>query len=126
MIAEIGTPCGFSHSFEMLGHCRAGAVNRELGCAAGARPVQGLPRQSIRFAGGAPSVMPSHQGSLLAVSATLVKMLLLCIVAIALGLVSALVPGATPKKPASGFIAHSRPSGPMRIQAMSSPTVQTR
>ena len=31
------------------------------------------------------------------------------------------VPGATPKKPASGLIAYSRPSGPIFIQAMSSP-----
>jgi hypothetical protein len=35
------------------------------------------------------------------------------------------VPGATPKKPASGLIAYSLPSGPNRIQAMSSPTVST-
>ena len=42
----------------------------------------------------------------------------------ALGLVFMLVPGATPKKPFSGFTAHSRPSGPGRSQAMSSPTHQ--
>src|SRR5438105_4749620 len=34
MNAEIGTPCGSSNFGEMLGHCRAGAVKRELGCAA--------------------------------------------------------------------------------------------
>ena len=34
-------------------------------------------------------------------------------------------PGATPKKPASGLIARSRPSASGLIQAMSSPTVQT-
>jgi hypothetical protein len=36
-----------------------------------------------------------------------------------------LVPGATPKYPASGLMAQSRPSGPTRIHAMSSPTVHT-
>ena len=46
-------------------------------------------------------------------------------VAMALGFVSMPVPGATPKKPASGLIAHRRPSGPGRSQAMSSPTVHT-
>ena len=44
----------------------------------------------------------------------------------ALGLVAGPVPGATPKNPASGLIARSRPSGPNRIQAMSSPIVSTR
>ena len=46
-------------------------------------------------------------------------------VSIALGLVVWLVPGATPKKPNSGLTAHSRPSSPTRIQAMSSPRVST-
>ena len=41
------------------------------------------------------------------------------------GLVFTLVPGATPKKPASGLIACSRPSGCGLIQAMSSPMVRT-
>jgi len=45
---------------------------------------------------------------------------------IMLGLVLEFVPGATPKKPVSGLIAHSRPSVSIRIQAMSSPTVQMR
>ena len=36
-----------------------------------------------------------------------------------------LVPGATPKKPASGLTAYSRPSLPNFIQAMSSPIVST-
>jgi len=35
------------------------------------------------------------------------------------------VPGATPKKPASGLMARNRPSGPCAIQAMSSPMVST-
>ena len=49
----------------------------------------------------------------------------LLMVAIALGLVCSLVPGATPKKPNSGLTAHRRPSSPMRIQAMSSPMAST-
>ncbi len=47
-------------------------------------------------------------------------------VCIAFGLESALVPGATPKKPNSGFTAYRRPSSPKRIQAMSSPRVSAR
>ena len=47
------------------------------------------------------------------------------IVAMALGLVFSPVPGATPKKPASGLIAYRRPSSPNFIQAMSSPIVST-
>ena len=43
----------------------------------------------------------------------------------AFGLVCGLVPGTTPKKPASGLTAQSRPSAPGRSQAMSSPTVWT-
>src|SRR5919202_1926122 len=35
------------------------------------------------------------------------------------------VQGATPKKPASGLMAHSRPSSPNFIQQMSSPPVST-
>ena len=35
------------------------------------------------------------------------------------------VPGATPKKPFSGLIAHSLPSLPTRSQAISSPTHHT-
>ena len=41
----------------------------------------------------------------------------------AVGFVFRLVPGTTPKKPDSGLTAQRRPSGPGRIQAMSSPTV---
>ena len=44
-------------------------------------------------------------------------------VRIMFGLVFIDVPGATPKKPASGLMAYSRPSGPTLIQAMSSPRV---
>ena len=47
------------------------------------------------------------------------------IVLMAFSFVCVLVPGATPKKPASGLIARSRPSAPNFIQQMSSPTVST-
>src|SRR5215470_12086164 len=125
-IAEIGTPFGSSQCGEIDGHCDAGAVKREFGWAAfSLEPLcQSLPRQSIRCSGTGPS-MPSHHGQLSSVTATLVKMLFLRRLAIAFGLVLVEVPGATPKKPASGLIAHRRPSGPGRIQQMSSPTVHT-
>ena len=69
---------------------------------------------------------PSHHTSPLSVSATLVKMLLPRSVAIALAFVTWLVPGATPKNPASGLMAYSRPSPPNRSHAISSPMVSTR
>jgi len=125
-IAEIGTPLGSCHSGAIVGHWPAGVVNRALGCAAGSGEsgVHSRPRQSMSRAGGS-SVRPSHQTSPSSVSATLVKMLLPHSVLIALALVDSPVPGATPKKPASGLIAYSRPSSPKRIQAMSSPIVST-
>ena len=70
--------------------------------------------------------MPSHQTSPSSVRATLVKTELpRANVRIAFGLVCKSVPGATPNRPNSGLVAHSRPSSPNRIQAMSSPTVST-
>src|SRR5262245_56118083 len=124
-IAEIGTPFGSSHSGAIEGHCEAGVVNRAFGCAAGASlsGVQSLPFQSIAWAGGADR--PSHHTSPSSVAATLVKIELAYSVATAFGLVSSPVPGATPKKPASGLMAYRRPSSPNFIQAMSSPTVST-
>src|SRR5262245_16673737 len=106
MNAESGTPIGSSHLGSTEGHCETGAVKRELGCAAGVllSGVQSLPRQSMRCLGGS-LVSPSHHTSPSSVIATLVKMQLACSVAMALGLVSRPVPGATPKKPASGLIA---------------------
>ena len=68
-------------------------------------------------------VIPSHHTSPSSVLATFVKIVFRAIVPIAFGLVSTPVPGATPKKPASGLIAYRRPSSPNFIQAMSSPTV---
>src|SRR6185503_4725833 len=69
--------------------------------------------------------MPSHQTPPPGVSATLVKIVFFASAAIALGLVFTEVPGATPKKPASGLIARSRPFSSGLIHAMSSPTVHT-
>src|ERR1700691_5770796 len=89
--ALIGTPCGSSHAGSMVGHCDAGAVKREFGCAALAPvslPICGvhrLPRQSRHSAGGS-SVMPSHHTPPSGVSATLVKMVLRARVAMAFGL----------------------------------------
>ena len=86
--------------------------------------VQGSPFHEVALAG--VFSRPSHQTSPSSVSATLVNTELpLLMVAIALGLVCSLVPGATPKKPYSGLTAHRRPSSPMRIQAMSSPMAST-
>ena len=123
-IAEIGTPRGSSHSGAMAGHCAAGAVNRALGWAAAVPDagVQSLPFQSMRCAGGS-DVMSSHHTSPSSVLATLVKMVLASMERIAFAFVASFVPGATPKNPASGLIAYSRPSSPNFIQQMSSPMV---
>ena len=97
---------GSSHSGAIDGHCAAGVVKRAFGWAAGVSEsgVQSSPRQSIACAGGS-AVMPSHQTSPSSVRAQLVKIEFAATVAIALGLVFSPVPGATPKKPASGLIA---------------------
>src|SRR5579862_1617974 len=90
--ALIGTPCGSSHAGSIVGHCEAGAVKREFGCAALAPVslaicgVHRLPRQSTHSAGGA-SVMPSHHTPPSGVSATLVKIEFRDSAAIAFGLV---------------------------------------
>src|ERR1700758_4835873 len=104
--ASIGTPAGSSHSGAIDGHCDAGGGKRAFGCAAVGSDsgVQSLPFQSIACAGGSP-VRPSHQTSPSSVRAQLVKIELRPIVSIAFGLVSAPVPGATPKKPYSGLTA---------------------
>jgi hypothetical protein len=70
-------------------------------------------------------VSPSHQTSPSSVLAQLVKIVFSRTVSMAFGFVFSPVPGATPKKPASGLIAHRRPSSPNFIHAMSSPTVST-
>src|SRR5919198_5464585 len=125
-IAEIGTPFGSSHSGARIGHCDIGVQYREFGCedSSSESGVQSCFFHEVRCAGFSP--MPSHQMSPSSVSATLVNSELpLAIVRIAFGLVCQSVPGATPKKPNSGFTAYSRPSLPNRIQAMSSPRVCT-
>src|SRR5437660_5876884 len=130
IIACSGTPFGSSQAGSIVGHCEAGAVKRALGCAALAPvslaiwDVHFLPCQSRHSAGGS-SVMPSHQTPPSGVSATFVKMVFFASAAMALGLVFLEVPGATPKNPASGFSARREPFSSGRIQAMSSPTVQT-
>src|SRR5580658_1310594 len=97
--ALIGTPVGSSHAGSMVGHCDAGAVNRELGCAALAPVsfamcgVHRFPRQSRHSAGGS-SVIPSHHTPPSGVSATLVKIELRASVVMAFGLVFTEVPGA--------------------------------
>ena len=69
--------------------------------------------------------MPSHQMSPSSVFAQLVNTMSCSSISIAFGFVFLLVPGATPKKPASGLTAYSLPSLPNFIQAMSSPIVST-
>src|SRR5215831_16018115 len=128
MIALIGTPFGSSHAGSMVGHWEAAAVKRALGCAALAPValeiwgVHLFPCQSRHSAGGS-SVIPSHQTPPSGVKATLVKIEFFASVAMAFGFVLFEVPGATPKKPASGLIACRRPLASGLIQAMSSPTV---
>src|SRR5437773_4914520 len=107
-IAAIGTPSGLSHSGEITGHWRAGAVNRAFGCEA-FRPlagVHGRRSQSVSSRGGV-SVISSHHTSPSGAIEQLVKIEFASIVRIAFGLLFTLVPGATPKKPASGLIAGS-------------------
>lgn len=73
----------------------------------GRRPdsgVQWFPSQSMSSAG-AVSVRPSHHTSPSGRSATFVKIVLPHSVWTAVGFVDSPVPGATPKKPASGLIA---------------------
>src|SRR5260370_7024129 len=122
-MASIGTPLGSSHSGAITGHCFAGVVNRELGCAA-LRPeaaVHGRRNQSTNSAG-FPSVMPSHQTSPLEVAAQLVKMEFFVTVSMALAFDFMLVPGATPKKPYSGLIAWQPPPAPTFTPPSSPPS----
>jgi hypothetical protein len=87
MKPEIGTPCGSSQLGAMDGHCSARTVKREFGCAAGAPPgAHARPCQSRSPAGGGVP-MPSHHGSPEGVVATLVKMVLDRIIAMAFGFV---------------------------------------
>src|SRR5262249_19960839 len=125
-MASIGTPFGSSHSFAITGHCLAGVVKRAFGWAAG-RPESGVHgrRSQSTSSAGLVSVIPSHQTSPSGVMAQFVKMEFFVTVSMAFGFDFMLVPGATPKNPASGLIAYRRPSGPNFIHAMSSPIVST-
>src|SRR6185369_14705902 len=105
-IASIGTPFGSSHSGAITGHCLAGVVKRAFGCAA-LRPLSGVHgrrNQSVRCAGFL-SVIASHHTSPSGVIAQLVKIEFFAAVSMAFAFDFMLVPGATPKKPASGLIA---------------------
>ena len=127
MIALIGTPVPLKNSSLMHGQFSAGAVKRLFGCAprVPSLPSHTSPFQLRRWPFGGCLVMPSHQTVMSSsLSTTFVKMVFLLVDASAFGLDFWLVPGATPKKPFSGFTAQRRPSGPTRSQAMSSPTVQ--
>ena len=121
MKMSMGTPAGSSQSLQMTGHCEAGAVNRALGWAPTTPDsgVQSLPFQSMPWLHS--TSMPSHQMSFSSVTTQLVKMVFFSMAAMAMGFEFRLVPGATPKKPYSGLMARSLPSGPIFIQAISSP-----
>ena len=131
MKAEMGTPSGSSQSGSMVRALAGGGGEAAVGVGGGLAgrfadlggPAFAAPVEA--FGRAARSVMPSHQTPPSGVRATLVKMVLRASVAMALGLVLAEVPGATPKKPASGLMARSWPVASGLIQAMSSPTVQT-
>src|SRR5262249_16066683 len=105
-MASIGTPLGSSHSLAMTGHCLAGVVKRAFGWAAGLADCgfHGRGSQSVSSAG-LSSVIPSHHTSPSAVIAQFVKIEFFVTVKSAFGFEVMLVPGATPKKPASGLIA---------------------
>src|SRR5664279_3143532 len=106
MIALMGTPCGSLASGAKTGLLVIGVVNRLLGWAAFSLEsgVHLFPFQSRHSLGGGPS-LPSHQTSRSGVSATLVKIVSREIIFTAAGFDFELVPGTTPKYPASGLMA---------------------
>ena len=108
MIAEIGTPCGSSQCGEIDGHCAAGAVKREFGCAAfSVLPgIQRFPFQSSHARVGGRIADPLPPGEhVVGQRDVREEGVLLDGQSRAFGLVFMLVPGATPKKPYSGLIA---------------------
>src|SRR5690606_33478110 len=115
-MALIGTPCGASACGVHEGHWRALTVKREFGCAAG--PLAGSYGRPCQSSAGTRLSRPSHQGWPSSVTATLVKMVSRPIVCSAFGFEPSDVPGATPKNPASGLIAHKRPASPGSIPQM--------
>src|ERR1044072_5993531 len=104
--ASIGTPAGSCPSGAIYGQADAGVVKRAFGWDEGVSEsgVQSSPCQSIRCSGGS-EVIRSPQTSPSSVLAPVVKLESRATVFIAFGLVFSPVPGATPKKPASGLIA---------------------
>ena len=118
MMAEMGTPWGFSNSGADAGAvlCRSGEAGVGVG-SLGPSAVSGLQGSPFQFracVGGilvqaSPTTRCCRPGS----CTTLVKMVPFLVDARALGLDFALVPGATPKKPFSGLMAHRRPSAPV-------------
>lgn len=111
------TSCAFWRSWKMPAGCEGFYIIKVLSpgsCIMTPPPhipgFQALPSQEVTVTpGGRDWSMPSQYTPPSLVSATLVKRVLLWIVAMALGLVVAEVPGATPKKPFSGLMARSRP-----------------
>src|SRR3989338_523365 len=124
-MALIGTPFGLSHSGDIEGHWLMLVVNLEFGCAPfpPKSDSQSSPFQFVDLLG-ASSPEPSHHTVPSSFKTTFVKNVFCCIVFIAFGFVFMLVPGTTPKNPASGLTAHSLPSFPICIHAISSPIVQ--
>src|ERR1039457_2030666 len=106
MMARTGTPAGSLTSRASSGLLVIGVVNRLLGCASFSSEagVHLLAFQSRHSLGGGPS-LPSHHTSRSGVSATFVNMVSREIISTAAGFVFELVPGTTPKYPASGLMA---------------------
>jgi len=113
MNALIGTPFGFSQSGSTLGHWLTGEVKRALGCARVSCWPASSPCRASRSDG------PAFRRPCLPTRRRVVGQRdvgeneFFAIVFIAFGLVCIEVPGATPKKPASGLIAYRRPSAPV-------------
>ncbi len=111
-MAEIGTPSGSCQCGEIDGHweadgCREARIGMRGFLGTCGSPGVALPiRQFVRCR----FDKPSHQTLPFSSTATFVKMELADAVLSAFGLVLADVPGATPKKPASGLMAYRRPS----------------
>ena len=106
-MAEIGTPAGSSHSGAIDGHWAAATVNRALGWAAGVarlrRPVLALPVDEVGRRGVGEALPPDV--AVVGLGDVGEEAVARVSVARALGLVLSDVPGATPKKPASGLVA---------------------
>ena len=92
--------------------------------------LSGLSQVTLGYDDSLESVMRKHDYDLIYWTSlcgfrSFVKMEFFASVAMAMGFVLALVPGATPKNPASGLMPRRLPFLSGRIHAMSSPTVHT-